>query len=108
MQESFHTLLCSALGQITPDESIFTYEMGESTETFAMPDHVPVFLDELLADLNEVQRAEVEEACGQDASCAFDLLETNNPALAQNSLETNTENLETQAVASENQATLIF
>ena len=68
-----------------------------------MPDRMTVFLDELLAGLDDAQRAEVEQACGQDPSCAFDLLETNNPALAQNSLETNMENLENQAIASENQ-----
>ena len=95
--------MCSISGQITEDESIFTYEEGESVATFAVPDHMPVFLDELLANLTEAQRADVVEACGEDRSCQFDLLETNNPALAQNSLEVNMENLETQAIAGENQ-----
>ena len=95
-------LLCSFSGQITEEESIFTYEDDESFATFAMPNHMPVFLDELLANLTEAQRDEVVEACGEDPSCQFDLLETSNPALAQNSLEVNMENLETQAIASKN------
>ena len=75
---------------------------------FAMPDHTPVFLDELLESLDDTRRMEIEQACGQDASCAFDLIETNNPALAQNSLDTNMENLETQAVASKHQTAVIL
>ena len=95
--------MCSISGQITEEESIFTYEEGESSATFAMPNHTTIFLDEVIANLTEAQREEVVQACGEDLSCQFDLLETNNPALAQNSLEVNMENLETQAIVGKSQ-----
>lgn len=81
------------------NESLFTYENGSSTETFSFPDHEPVFLDELLSSLTAEELATAEQTCGEDKSCLFDLLETKNLALAENSLETNQENMEEQMVA---------
>ena len=81
------------------NESLFTYENGSSTETFSFPNHEPVFLDELLSNLTAEQLVTAQQTCGNDQSCLFDLLETQNQALAANSLETNQENIEEQAVS---------
>ena len=92
------TLYCSA-GQLTQDESLFSYENGTSAETFSSPAHEPVFLDELLSSLTDEQLRSAQQTCGDDQFCLFDLLETKNQALAENSLQTNLQNTEEKVVA---------
>ena len=86
-------------GQLMQNESLFNYEDGASTATFSFPDHEPVFLDELLSNLTAEQLSTAQQTCGDDQSCLFDLLETQNQALATNSLETNQENIDEQVVS---------
>ena len=86
-------------GQLMQNESLFNYEDGASTETFSFPSHEPIFLDELLSNLTTEQLSTAQQTCGDDQSCLFDLLETQNQALAANSLETNQENIEEQVVS---------
>ena len=61
------------LGQIT-EESIFTYEAGESVGRFSNPDHIPPFLDELLTSL--MNNSTLTAVCGDNVECLFDFDQT--------------------------------
>ena len=61
-------------GQITQDESIFTYAAGESVATFSDPDHVPPFLDEIQSSLEG--NSTLVEVCGNNPLCLFDAQQT--------------------------------
>ena len=62
------------IGQITSEESIFTYGPGESEATYSVPNHVPPFMDELLPTLLENET--LVEVCGDNIECLFDFSET--------------------------------
>ena len=62
------------LGQITEEESIFTYEAGKSVGTFSNPDRTPPFLDELLASL--MGNSTLTDVCGDNVECLFDFAQT--------------------------------
>ena len=62
------------LGQITEEESIFTYEAGKSVDTFSNPDHTPPFLDELLTSL--MSNSSLTAVCGDNIECLFDFDQT--------------------------------
>ena len=73
-----HSLLISTtnfvLGQITSAESIFTYKVGESVNTFFNPNHVPPFLDEILSSL--MRNSTLTDICGDNVECLFDFDQT--------------------------------
>ena len=62
------------LGQITQSESIFTYEAGDSVDTFSVPDHAPPFLDEILSNL--MDNTTLTSVCGDNVECLFDFSQT--------------------------------
>ena len=62
------------LGQVYQDESIFTYEDGQSVDTFSVPNHVPPFLDEILPNL--MGNATLTDICGDNVECLFDFSQT--------------------------------
>ena len=62
-------------GQITPEESLFTYPVGTDAASFAHPEHVPVFLSDVIASASQ----EILDTCGNDVNCIFDYAETDNP-----------------------------
>ena len=61
-------------GQITEEESIFTYEAGKSVEAYSNADHIPPFLDELLAGL--MNNSTLTAVCGDNVECLFDFDQT--------------------------------
>ena len=61
-------------GQITEEESIFTYEAGKSVDTFSNPFHTPPFLDELLTSL--MSNSNLTAVCGDNIECLFDFDQT--------------------------------
>ena len=68
-------------GQVLDDdESLFTYNPGETFANFSKADHVPIFLDQIDSDI----RAEAEEICGgsNKLECIFDYSQTKNRELA--------------------------
>ena len=67
-------LINFALGQITSVESIFTYKVGESVNTFSDPNHVPPFLDEILSSL--MGNSTLTDVCGDNVECLFDFAQT--------------------------------
>ena len=62
------------IGQVTQNESIFTYEYGENVDTFSIPDHTPPFLDEILSDLTG--NSTLTDVCGNNVECLFDFSQT--------------------------------
>ena len=85
------------IGQvITEDESIFTYESGESVDAFSMPDHTPPFLDEILSDLTG--NSTLTDVCGDNVECLFDFSQTGDMEVGMAAIavenETATENQE--------------
>ena len=59
-------------GQVDASESLFTYPEGLTTEDFAVRDHDPPYLDEVVATAS----AEVLQMCGDNVECIFDSIET--------------------------------
>lgn len=64
------------LGQLTQVQSLFTYGENESVDTFARPDFVPMFSDNITWSDNSVRLA-AEAQCGNDYECLFDIASTN-------------------------------
>ena len=71
-------------GQITANESLFTYENGESVNTFSDPGHIPPFLDDILLDSNLT----LFTTCMNSAECVFDTMQTGNISIGLATLET--------------------
>ncbi len=71
-------------GQLTADESLFTYPDGMTVADYAFPDHVPPYLDEVLA----AATPEVLSACGANKMCIYDAVETNDIAIGLDTMET--------------------
>ena len=81
------------IGQITQEESLFSYPMGQGVANFSDPNHEPQFLDEL----DNKTRQEAEAVCGgsENIQCIFDFSQTGNKELAldtQRTLNTSEEN----------------
>ena len=66
--------IISSSGQITETESIFTYDADESVRSFSDPNHMPPFLDELLASL--MNDSTLTNVCGDNMECLFDFGQT--------------------------------
>ena len=61
------------LGQVTQNESIFTYKQPQSVSD---PNHTPPFLDEILSNL--MGNSTLMGVCGSNAECLFDFGQTGN------------------------------
>ena len=70
----------STLGQITQNESVFMYGVGESVANFSNPNHVPPFLDEILSNL--MGNSTLTAVCGDNVDCLFDFAQTGNLEVA--------------------------
>ncbi|XP_064385849.1 mucin-like protein [Halichondria panicea] len=58
--------------QVDASESLFTYPDGMTAADFAVLDHDPPYLDEVVANAS----AEVLKMCGDNVECIFDSIET--------------------------------
>ena len=81
--------MCFCSGQILIEESLFFYDEGTDVSSFAFPDHVPVFADEVVNLFTLEQRT----ACQEDPACMFDAFETGDVQLG---LETRAANVANQ------------
>ena len=63
-------------GQINQSQSLFTYVGNESVDTFAVPDFVPMFADNITWS-NDSLEQEAKKKCGDDQECLFDAASTN-------------------------------
>ena len=59
-------------GQLNASESLFTYPEGMTAADYAMPDHDPPYLDEVVAAAS----AAILLVCGDNVECIFDSMET--------------------------------
>lgn len=81
-------MLCVGLGQIYGNESLFYYDEGSSAVSFAVPDHLPVFADELV----NLYTLEQRQMCQDDPACLFDVFETGDVKFGLETLDTNVAN----------------
>lgn len=66
-----HTqFLC--IGQVSEEQSLFTYTQGLSARDFSHPEHVPAFLDEVIAAADP----QIRQRCNNNAQCIFDATQT--------------------------------
>jgi len=72
-------------GQITQNESIFTYPPGENVSTYLNPDHVPPFLDEIRSSLEG--NSTLIEICGDNPQCLFDVDQTGDANVGMDTLQ---------------------
>ena len=79
-------------GQITQDESMFTYESGESVATFANASFVPAFASDVVVS------DEVMEACQGDSECIYDTIQTGDQNIGMATLMLDGNNTETQVI----------
>ncbi|XP_073234800.1 mucin-like protein [Porites lutea] len=62
--------------QINQSQSLFTYAQNESVDTFAKPDFLPMFIENITWFNASVER-EARTRCGDDIECLFDAAATN-------------------------------
>ena len=55
---------------------MFSYSLNESVDTFAKPNFMPMFADNITW-LNESVRLKAEAQCGGDFECLYDVAATN-------------------------------
>ena len=82
----FLSLLC--LGQITDEESLFTYAPDESIATFANESFEPMFVEDIVWADNAT-RETAFSACDDDVACLFDAASTNDVSIGTNSKDVN-------------------
>lgn len=56
--------------------TLFTYNPGENTSTYANASFVPIFLDEPISFATNELRVAAEHACQGDVNCLFDIAST--------------------------------
>ena len=84
-------------GQITAIESLFEYPSMMSVEDYARRDHVPIFLDEVLAAADDSVRI----LCNDDPQCIFDTAQTGSEEVGMATLATDESNNMQQMQASQ-------
>ena len=78
----FSSSLIFFSGQINQSQSLFTYAQNETASTFAIPDFLPMFGDNITWQ-NDTIRKQAEDACGNDYECLFDVASTNDLTVGQ-------------------------
>lgn len=76
------------LGQITDEESLFTYGQGQSVATFANASFEPMFVDQIQWADNATRDAAFL-ACDDDVTCLFDAASTSDVSIGTNSKDIN-------------------
>lgn len=81
-------LLLLYLGQITNEESLFTYAPNESVATFANASFEPMFVENI-EWVDNATRDAAFSACDGDVACLFDAASTNDVSIGTNSKDVN-------------------
>ncbi len=76
---------------------MFSYPEGTTATNFAFPDHIPDFLDEVVAAAN----VDVTEACGGNVQCVFDASQTGDLNIGRETMKINEANVVNRQEASE-------
>ena len=77
---SLNCLSLLFLGQITDQESLFTYGPGENVSTFANATFEPMFVEEIKWADNKTE-AQARAQCEGDVACLFDAASTNDVSI---------------------------
>ena len=85
------------LGQITENDSLFTYAPGESVATFANASFEPMFVEDIVWADNATRDA-ADSACAGDVVCLFDAASTNDVSIGTNSKDINVQLVEENEV----------
>ena len=85
------------IGQVTEDESLFTYPSGQTLANFSDPNHIPQFLDEI----DNTTREKAKTVCGTNIQCIFDFVQTGNEELAKSTQEIEEQNEKNEQISSE-------
>ncbi len=83
-------------GEISAQDSFFTYPEGMSAADYSFPNHEPVFADEAADSVPQ----DVLDACGDNQECIFDATQTGNLEIGMETLTTNNGNIDDQNQAS--------
>ena len=75
-----------------------------SADNFSMPDHVPAFVDEVVAGAS----MEVIDSCGGNERCIFDASQTGNLSIGLTTMEIDEMNEENEMIASKIIMTIII
>ena len=70
------------LGQITAEESLFTYPTGMSYSDYFFPDHAAPLLSVVVANAPD----DIRNMCSGNEQCIFDAIQTNNPEIGTGTL----------------------
>lgn len=71
-------------GQITAEQSLFTYGPNENVSTFMNKSFVPMFVEDIVFSDNATEQA-AKQQCGNDVVCLFDAASTNDVSVGVNS-----------------------
>lgn len=92
--DSLKIIFFSKTGQLSStEESLFTYREGQTYLDYAHPNHVPSFIDEVVA----AATPNILEACGSNLECIFDATETGDINVGLQTKMTQENNLNDQA-----------
>lgn len=75
-------------GRIEPDDSLFTYPDGTTAQDFQHPDHMPVFLDDVLANAPQ----HINDTCNNNTDCIFDAIQTGDLSMGLQTMASNQQN----------------
>lgn len=75
---------------------MFTYPQGLSARDFSHPDHVPAFLDEVIAGADP----QIRQRCNNNAQCIFDVTQTGDEEVGLETMEFDLNTLQSQMEAS--------
>lgn len=93
------------IGEVTGENSVFTYPIGESAANYSYPNYVPYFLE----DFNATLRQSAISLCGEgNDPCIFDYLITSDPSFAQNTKTFNEEGDQTRRILGKFNLALVF
>ena len=83
-------------GQITEQESLFTYPSGMGYSDFYFPNHIAPLLSEVVANAPD----EIKTMCNDNEQCIFDAVQTNNPEIGMGTLDSIMDNANDVMIAS--------
>ena len=86
----FNAFIFFFSGQINQSQSLFTYAQNESVDTFAKPDFLPMFIENITWFNASVER-EARTRCGDDIECLFDAAATNDVSIGLVTKDINTQ-----------------
>ena len=79
-----NTSFSDTTGQITEEETFFTYPPGKSYDDYKHPDHIPPLIDDVVNSAPQ----NIIDICNSNEQCIFDAVQTENIELGTGTLDT--------------------